>query len=396
MKNSATDSGKNSSNISDKISKTDAADNSAESSTRSSLPTAQPIIDFHTHVYPPVVSDALKNFALQAKSHLEQGMSLAKVSPEIRQKVEAATELVTEKLRTGWAGTRGLLKEVFTPLARRSHEMQTQTRTLPPLVRNLMDEVGAVSVLPHLILESSSADQLHAMEELGIDAALTVAFPPMIPSEFIIELAKDDSRRVPVVAFEKKQSFEEVSRLFESYHARGVRVLKIYPLYDGLGADSEFYHHQLALAEEHGWLVILHTGAIHIKLLMPHTELGDVSHFESWFTDFPNINFVLAHLGMHDNRVVIEAAKKNSNTWVTTSWQPPDVIAQAVHILGASRVLYASDWPLFGENMKVGIGRIREIEDNSMITPAEAKMILGGSAAQLLKTVGLEITSSLA
>lgn len=361
-----------------------------KSSSSSDSQVVYPIIDFHTQVSPPVVSDAVKLIASQAKSHLDQGLMFAQVPAEIREKIDSATENLVSKLRMGWMGARSILKDALVPLARHTHEMQTQTRTLPPLVRDLLDEVGTVSALPHLILESSSTDQLQAMEELGIDCALTVAFPPLVSSDFVIDLAQDDSRRIPVVAFEKKQTVSQVTGLFEQYHASGVRILKIYPLYDGLDADSEFYRVQLKLAEEHGWIVILHTGSVHFKLLMPQTQLGEVTRFESWFSEFPQLNFVLAHMGMHKSREVLDIAKRHANTWVTTSWQPADVIAQAIHILGAERVLYASDWPLFGENMKVGIGRIREIEDNSMITPAEAALVLGGSAAHLLKKVGLQ------
>ncbi len=352
-----------------------------------------PIIDFHTHVYPPLLTNAVNTIAAQAKSRLAQGLSIANVPEAFREKVELATTTIASKIGTGWAGAREILKEAFMPLARRSHEMQTQARTFPPIVRDLLDELGAVSIFPHLILESSAADQLHAMDELAIDAALTVAFPPLISSDFILELAAQDSRRIPVVAFDKKQSLEDVDRLFEHYHSAGVRILKIYPLYDGLDADSAFYQHQLQLAEKNKWLVILHTGALHVKLFMPRTELGDVTRFESWFTTFPQLNFVLAHMGLHASRPVIDLAKKHLNTWLTTSWQPADVIAQAVHAIGANRVLYSSDWPLLGENMRVGIGRIRELEDNSMITPPEAQLVLGGNAQKLLETVKIQVRS---
>jgi hypothetical protein len=81
------------------------------------------IVDFHTHVYPTLAA-------------------LPKPVIEARRK----------------------LRHLFAPLSRMNHEWQTQARSLGETARGWVDEIGAISTLPHLLLESTAQDHAEAMQ----------------------------------------------------------------------------------------------------------------------------------------------------------------------------------------------------------------------------------------
>jgi predicted TIM-barrel fold metal-dependent hydrolase len=83
--------------------------------------------------------------------------------------------------------------------------------------------------------------------------------------------------------------------------------------------------------------------------------------------------------------VALDIAVEFRNVWVDTAWQPAEIIAEAARVIGPERVLFASDWPFLGNNIAVGLQRIRDCVDAGLLRENEAELILGRNAAGLLK-----------
>ncbi len=80
----------------------------------------------------------------------------------------------------------------------------------------------------------------------------------------------------------------------------------------------------------------------------------------------------------------MDLAEEHPNVHLTTSWQPAEVISEAIRRIGAEKVFFGSDWPFVGHNMEVGIDRIRDCVAMGVLTTDESELVLGGNAARLL------------
>ena len=215
-----------------------------------------------------------------------------------------------------------------------------------------------------------------------MDYAVVIAHPPWITNEFVLELAQEYSQILPVVHVPREAA--NPVETFKSYIQQGAIALKIHPASDGEGVDSPRYQQLLKVAQQMGLPVILHTGCIHSRLLYRDPHLSHVSHFQEWFENYPEIQFVLAHMNFHEPDAALDLCEQYGQLFVDTSWQPAEVIGEAVRRIGAERVLLGTDWPLIGGNMRVGRQRIDDAIKIGMLNESQAQLILGENAAKLL------------
>lgn len=269
------------------------------------------------------------------------------------------------------------------PFASSMHRAQPWLRLLPEAIRGPVDGLVSLAPLPGLLVESTPPDLAETMDEAKVQTALVIAHPQWIPNEFVMELAAEDPRFAPVVNL--PASTDEPAKALQGFVKDGARALKIHPAADGAGPDSEHYRALLRAADELALPVIIHTGCIHSPLLYKDPSKGRAEIFESWFSEHPRVRFVLAHMNFHEPQVAMDLAEKYSNLLLETSWQPAEVIGEAVRRVGARRVLFGSDWPFVGDNLRVGIDRIRDCVETGMFTEAEAALVLGENAAELFK-----------
>jgi predicted TIM-barrel fold metal-dependent hydrolase len=313
------------------------------------------IVDFHVHVFPNLVGDLVEN---SPEGSLSEGLY-------------KRFELIRRTARI-WKK----------PLSGSVHKMLTFTRHLPDVVRKNVDQLGAWVPLPSLALESTAEDLEEALAEADVQYAVVIAHPPYISNDFVMELCSTRKNWIPAVNISKKA--EKPAAQLKAYFKKGARVLKIHPAADGEGPDSPRYRKLLKTAADLDLPVILHTGCIHSNLLYTKPELGDVVNFTKWFETYSSIRFVLAHMNFHDPQTALDLCDDFPNLQVDTSWQPVEVIGEAVRRMGAERVLFGSDWPLIGNNIRVGRDRIREGVRTGLLNPEQAKLILGGNAFKLL------------
>lgn len=274
-------------------------------------------------------------------------------------------------------------RHLLKPVSGSMHRAQTAVRIIPAPARKGLDILSGLVPLPTLLVESTSSDLLERMDEAGIERAVVIAHPPLISNEMVLALAEDEPRIIPVVNISK--GTEKPGAQLKAYVQRGARALKIHPAADGEGVGSPRYRALLKVASEENIPVIVHTGCIHSHVLFKDPEQGHAERFSPWFRNFPEVQFILAHMNFHDPAIALDLVEEYPNVHVDTSWQPTEVIAEAVRRVGASRVLFATDWPFVGDNLRVSLKRIRECVDSGLLNASDSELILGKNAAKLLK-----------
>ena len=94
---------------------------------------------------------------------------------------------------------------------------------------------------------------------------------------------------------------------------------------------------------------------------------------------FPNVTFILAHLGGGREKGVLDLVDVPNTYYDTSGSQPEaDLIEYTVRRLGAQRVLFGSDWPV--RDFGVQVGRILGAD----LTERERELILCGNALRIL------------
>jgi hypothetical protein len=269
------------------------------------------------------------------------------------------------------------------PLADSFHRTQTLLRHLPDPIRQGIDQIAGLTPMAGLLVESTVDDLLETMETYEVDQALLIAHPPLISNEFVMEACSHDQRLLPVVNIPKDTPRPKMA--LKNFAKKGARALKIHTAADGEGVDSDRYRDLLATASDLGLFVILHTGCLHSNLVFKNPSLSRAELFAPWFEEFKDLTFILAHMNFHEPQVAMNLVLDYANVHVDTSWQPAETIAEAVRRVGSDRVLFGSDWPLLGNNISVGLDRIRDCVDTGLITEEDSRKILGENAVRLLR-----------
>lgn len=271
------------------------------------------------------------------------------------------------------------------PFTSSMHRAQTLVRYLPQPVLKRIDQFSGFAPLPNLLVEGTLSDLREEMKAADIDRAVIIAHParPLaIPNEFVLDICGHDPNFIPAVNISSGTSRPGLA--LKSYVHRGARFLKIHPAADGEGVDSPRYRALLRVAADMGLPVILHTGCLHTHLLYKTPEQGEVQRFAPWFEKYKNVRFILAHMNFHNPNIALDLAEEHDNLFVDTSWQPAEIIGEAVRRIGADRVLFGTDWPIVGGNLSVGRSRIRDCLSSGLLNESQSRLILGENITKML------------
>lgn len=304
------------------------------------------IIDFHAHVFPELpVPAALK----------------------------PSRAIMNEARRRG--------RRLFRVGSETFHKVLPLVRHVPEPVRRTLESVGGIALLPNLAIEGTIEDLKEAMNDVGVSKAVILGHPPHTPNELILEIAKDDT----FIAFVNiPPGTPDPGAKLAEYAKAGAKGLKIHAAFDGIDIGSTHYKSLLEAARRERLPVILHTGCIHMSFLYKRPEQGHARLFTPWFEEFPDVTFVLAHMNFHEPEVALRLMKKHPNLYTDTSWQPEETIGKAAAEVGAARILFASDWPLGGNNIHISLERIRSCVERNWLSAADADLILSTNAERIL------------
>lgn len=257
------------------------------------------------------------------------------------------------------------------------HEIRSHLRYFPPATLPAIDQLSAVVPIAGLAVEATYDDLRESMQAAHVDLAVVTAQSPFIPSEFILELCQQDESLIPAVNVPKGTVAPQ--KLLKTYIDKGARVLKVHPEVEGEGADLSRYNALIRTAGNSGLPVVIHTDGL------PYSSAERFTH---WFKKHPDTQFILAHMNFHQPEVAMELCDKFKNIWLDTSRQPAEIIGEAVRRVGSERILFGSDWPMIGNNMALGRGRIQDCVEIGLLNEEQAQHILGVNAFKLLGLSG--------
>ncbi len=278
------------------------------------------------------------------------------------------------------------------PVSRALHRAQPWIRFLPPIGRSVVEEVSSLAPLSHALFESSLADLRESAEKYRVDRCVLLSDPARVSNARLLEIAERDPMFIPAIRIPRPETgaTERIESEIADAHAHGARILQIHPASDGIDPSHDFYLRQIEAAAKYGWIVLVQTGAPKVHLVYRRPEYSEVGRFESAFKSWPKTTFVVARMGFNDPGRAMDLAETYPNLVLETSWQPLETIAEAVRRVGAERVLFGSDWPILGNNQRVGLRRIQGAVRAQMFSEEDAAKILGGNAEALLEAVATE------
>jgi predicted TIM-barrel fold metal-dependent hydrolase len=194
-----------------------------------------------------------------------------------------------------------------------------------------------------------------------------------------------------------KEAINELERCVDL----GFKGVKLWPL-TGFYVDNPSFYPFYEKVREYDIPILCHIGAgpegTYIKYNRP-------ANIHTVAVDFPEITFILPHIGEPWRDEAIYVAQNNPNTyldvsaWAIYSYNRPmyfiETIVKAKHLCGLDKILFGSDWPLFLDKMslKDWVETVKNMQTTEIlqqlgypeITEKEKEMILGKTASKILK-----------
>lgn len=267
------------------------------------------------------------------------------------------------------------------------HALQQKIHLIPENIRKHFDSVLLPFTLPTLAVNSSADDLLMEIKNQSIDYVVTVAHPPMISNEFIIEQSQKHDLFLPCLSYaetEKDSEYFKVENLESPQY-----LLKLYPMSEDFNLNSSNLESILEFWNKKSWPMLVHTGALYSSFFKKPTA-GQIENLTEMVRKYKNIKFILLHMNIFKPYEAIEFCQRYTNTFVTTSWQSEELIAVANKKLGSERILFSSDWPLLGNNIELRKKMILDLFEKNNLTHVECENILYNNAKNILETYFLK------
>ena len=182
-------------------------------------------------------------------------------------------------------------------------------------------------------------------------------------------------RFIPVAFVSPHYGDEAVGELERCFDELGAKFLKIYADFLGRPHDDPVYFPTFEFCDDRG-LAVLH----HASYPFDPKTLHLPDRYRALHERFPNVVWVLAHAGAGNRWDAVETAREVPNVYLETAARagPAGSIERVVAAVGADRVLYGSDMPVFDARHQVG--RIVTAD----ISEQDKRKILGLNAIRLL------------
>jgi predicted TIM-barrel fold metal-dependent hydrolase len=168
------------------------------------------------------------------------------------------------------------------------------------------------------------------------------------------------------------------------YIHRGASCLYFHPMSDRRIPESSVYDEITRVAVTSGIPVILRTGYSQI----PGQKESAIAHLSRWLPlirRYSGHPFVISHSNMTDPLFAIETVAKFDNLVLDMAWQNPWVFKKSFEKLGSTKMMLASDWPVFGDTMSIQ----RRLLSARQLSNADAENIAYRNAQALFKTFKL-------
>jgi predicted TIM-barrel fold metal-dependent hydrolase len=217
------------------------------------------------------------------------------------------------------------------------------------------------------------------MDRSGVDISVTqpvATKPEQVASinDWVAGVASD--RIVPFGAMhpDLEGPGDEIARMA----SLGLRGFKLHPEHQAFDPHEDRMDAIYAAAVEHDMVVFFHAGA---DVIHP-TVRGTPESFAMVLDEWPDLTFVLAHLGGFRQWRGVAEVLAGRDVWLDTAYTlghlPDDEFVRLVRHHGVERVLFGSDGPWTDPAEEAAhLGRLD-------FTDAELHGLLGGNAEELL------------
>lgn len=180
--------------------------------------------------------------------------------------------------------------------------------------------------------------------------------PTPVDSEKIIPIYKRNKNILGVCTINPLKINKKILKLVEENIKNKVfKAFKIFPGYFYFYPQDKVYFPVYKLAEKYGLPVIIHSGITFKKNAL--IKYAHPIHVDDTATLFPNVKFVMAHLGNPWMGTAKAVLYKNDNVYADLSglFEGPDYpekddvkesVSKVAKWVGYDKLIYGSDWPI--------------------------------------------------
>jgi uncharacterized protein len=201
-----------------------------------------------------------------------------------------------------------------------------------------------------------------SMRRNRIDIALVLTSYKDVPgrpsTRAVVEATRDLKNIFVVAGLSYKAFHPDQLHEIRDYMKEGlVRGLKLYPGYEPFYPADEIWRPAYELAEEMNFPVMIHSGDTYSpkgKIKFSHPL-----HVDDVAVDFPNVKFVICHIGNPWIRDCMEVVYKNANVYTDISglvlgdftdrfesYMRKQLEEMLLYGVNPKKVLFGTDWPI--------------------------------------------------
>jgi len=196
-----------------------------------------------------------------------------------------------------------------------------------------------------LRLTTASPDRLvSSMALAGVSRAVVLPIEPFSNSHDVLVMPKAYPGLIPFASVDPRTDYAALR--LDDLLKSGARGVKFHPILQEMPPENIAWHPLVEVALAHRVPILSHCGSYqyHMKR-RPEHDYGNPTRFEPLLKTFPKQTFILAHMGLHERDEAIAVAKSHPNAILEISFQHRSNISKAINELGASRLVFGSDWP---------------------------------------------------
>jgi predicted TIM-barrel fold metal-dependent hydrolase len=205
-------------------------------------------------------------------------------------------------------------------------------------------------------------------------------------NQWTCEMGKENRNLVPLVSVDPLQSPEGMAAEVENkVTTMGAKGLKLHPLVSEFYPGDERMWPAYSKVQDLGVPLLFHSGAS--ELPGYDSQYARPGQFEKMAKAFPKLTLILAHFGRGYYEEAIALAQKYPNLFFdtaaclqspeSTSAKQAEEICQMIKKVGATRVLFGSDWPWFDPILDVQMIGNMDLKDE------EKALVLGLNAKRI-------------
>jgi predicted TIM-barrel fold metal-dependent hydrolase len=235
---------------------------------------------------------------------------------------------------------------------------------------------AATHTVPNLVEE---------MDRVGVGRAAILPIATGLPFDgdptlHVLESIEQTKQGNRLIAFASVHPSDGQKRAkLRRYKERGVRGVKLHPEMQRFFPDAP---EAMQVYEECGRLdlpVIFHAGrsGIEPEFMRPYALMR---RYVPGIQAYPNVRFVLGHAGARDVADAIPIAQQHDNVWLELSSQGVTKIANLLQAVGASKLLFGTDWPFYP--LAVSLAKVLIVTEGKA---SARRAILGENARRVLR-----------